>query len=137
MKYLLLALIVFMCAPLVTLQSHPHPPIAAQVTTGIDHQQPTGDPPPTPPEPPELYPGQHEHALPPEGWFCERQNVALSIPPEHACTCERMFDPTDPTIVREDRHCSVFCHADRCKCGIAGKPAGTEQEPFIPPPDPR
>lgn len=88
---------------------------------GLSAQPP--DIPPDPPQAPELYPGQHQHALPPEGWFCERQNIELSVPAEHVCTCERMYDPVDPTVVREDRECSVWCHADRCKCGIAGKPA--------------
>lgn len=76
------------------------------------------DPPPVP----EAYPGQHAHALPPDGWFCERQNMTLTVRPEHACQCERMFDPDNPTVVREDRDCTVWCHADRCKCGISGKP---------------
>lgn len=77
---------------------------------------------PDPPGPPEAYPGQLTHQPPPDGFTCERQNIELSVPPERACTCERMYSPTDPTTVLEDHHCTVYCHAYACKCGIGGKP---------------
>lgn len=83
----------------------------------LTQQQPTWDP---PPQPPEAYPGQHEHARPPEDFFCKRQTTALDVPPEQACTCERMFSPDDPNVVLEDRHCTVWCHADKYACGISG-----------------
>jgi hypothetical protein len=96
--------------------------IVPVLVLAVSVQQPP-DPMPDPPQAPEIYPGQSSHAQPPEGWFCQRQNSALSVPPEHACRCERMYDPDDPTVIREDKECSVWCHPDSCKCGVSGKPA--------------
>lgn len=90
---------------------------------------------PAAPLPPEAYPGQREHAQPPEGFNCMRQTTKLDVPPEKACTCERMYSPTDPTVVLEDEHCTVFCHAYACACGIGGGHAAGDRPPILP--DPR
>lgn len=69
-------------------------------------------------EPPrEAYPGQSEHAKPPDGWFCEVQNYDLSVPRDHVCSCERMCDETTGAV-REDRNCSVYCWPAACKCPV-------------------
>lgn len=101
----------------------------ALAVLALTQQQPTWDP---PPDPPEAYPGQHEHARPPEGFYCKRQSTQLDVPPEQACTCERMYSPDDPTVVLEDRHCTVWCHADRCACGIAGGHLACDMPPLEP-----
>ncbi len=70
--------------------------------------------------PPEAYPGQRQHAVPPKGFFCsaEAKDVA------HKCSCKRMSEHTtdDPvcedTEVQEDPTCTVFCHPLACKCKI-------------------
>ena len=72
--------------------------------------------------PPEDYPGQSNHAAPPAGWMCEPQNYELSVPPEHACTCERMCDSETGKVI-EDKRCKVWCHPDACKCIISNKTA--------------
>lgn len=65
-------------------------------------------------QPAEKYPGQASHAVPPDGWYCLNQNYTLTVPADHVCSCERM-KREDGTVV-EDSKCSVFCHADHCKC---------------------
>ncbi len=72
-----------------------------------------------PQAPDEPYPGQSTHATPPEGWFCEHQNYALSIPPAHACACERSTD--EHGVVHEDPGCTAWCHADHCHCDMEGQ----------------
>lgn len=64
----------------------------------------------------EPYPGQGQHAKPPDGWFCMNQNYELSVPRAHVCTCERM-KKEDGSIV-EDPQCTVYCHADSCRCAM-------------------
>lgn len=71
---------------------------------------------------PEDYPGQHDHAQPPDGWMCEHQNYELSVPPAHACNCERSCD-TESGRVIEDKQCKVYCHMDHCHCQIANESA--------------
>lgn len=70
----------------------------------------------------EPYEGQREHRAPPAGWFCEPQNYTLTVPPAHACSCERMCDETTGQI-REDQQCTVYCHMDHCHCEISNKTA--------------
>lgn len=70
----------------------------------------------------EPYPGQSNHAKPPDGWTCEHQNIDLSVPPEHACNCERSCDQETGKIV-EDQTCTVFCHSDSCRCTIGNMKA--------------
>jgi len=67
--------------------------------------------------PTEQYPGQHDHAAPPEGWMCEHQNYELSVPRDHMCSCERMFSEEENRVI-EDKQCSVYCHMDHCTCPI-------------------
>lgn len=73
-------------------------------------------------QPDEPYPGQGNHAQPPAGWYCEHQNVALSVPPAHACSCERMCDDATGKVI-EDKQCTVWCHGDSCKCDMSNKQA--------------
>jgi hypothetical protein len=68
---------------------------------------------------PEPYPGQNQHAEPPAGWVCQHQNYELSVPPDHACACERGCD--EQGVLHEDKQCKVYCHADHCTCQIAHK----------------
>lgn len=70
--------------------------------------------------PREQYPGQSQHAEPPKDWFCMPQNYTLTVPPDHACNCERSCDETTGKI-REDQKCGSFCHADHCKCEVSNK----------------
>ena len=65
----------------------------------------------------EQYPGQRDHAIPPEGWKCEHQNFELSIPVDHMCNCERMYSEEEGRVI-EDKQCSVYCHMDHCACPI-------------------
>ncbi len=71
-------------------------------------------------EPPEAYPGQHQHAEPPKGWFCSPTAKVKA----HECHCKRMTHATtdDPvcedTHVAEDAQCSVYCHMDHCLCPV-------------------
>lgn len=64
----------------------------------------------------EAYPGQSNHAQPPSGWTCEHQNTALSVPPEHTCSCERHCDENGKIV--EDQKCQAWCWPDSCKCGM-------------------
>lgn len=73
------------------------------------------------PPPPEAYPGQAKHEAPPADFFCRRQTVELDVPPQQACTCERMYSPSDGRVM-EDQHCTVYCWPDSCLCGIGGTP---------------
>jgi len=66
-------------------------------------------------QPQEPYPGQREHARPPDGWFCEHQNYELSVPPAHVCGCERVKDENG--VIHEDKECSTWCYMDHCHCG--------------------
>ena len=65
----------------------------------------------------EPYPGHDHHAEPPQGWFCMHQNYELSVPPAHACNCERSCDE-QTLAVSEDEHCTVYCYSDHCHCPI-------------------
>lgn len=67
--------------------------------------------------PQEQYPGQSEHATPPDGWMCEHQNYELTVPVDHMCNCERMYSEEENRVI-EDKQCSVYCHMDHCKCPI-------------------
>ena len=64
---------------------------------------------------PEAYPGQHDHAVPPEGWQCMRPPVDLKGDQSHWCSCERVCD-TETQVVHEDMKCQVWCHMDHCTC---------------------
>jgi hypothetical protein len=69
---------------------------------------------------PEPYPGQRDHAAPPDGWFCSPTAKVKA----HECHCKRMGyttkdDPLceDPGVqVTEDQKCTVWCHKDHCLC---------------------
>jgi hypothetical protein len=74
------------------------------------------------PQAPEQYPGQHEHARPPEDFYCSDHPNA---PKDHACACQRKCSkPLDdegneipgPLVEGEDPKCSVYCHKDKCSC---------------------
>lgn len=77
---------------------------------------------------PEKYPGQHDHAKPPEGWYCSPQTPKYTIPPDHLCACQRhtipnlstgeecIKNPDGTDYLVEDPKCSVWCHADHCRC---------------------
>lgn len=67
---------------------------------------------------PEQYPGQRDHAMPPEGWEC---NGAPGTPADHKCACSNMpKDSKDPICAvfenADDPKCSVYCHKDHCAC---------------------
>ncbi len=66
---------------------------------------------------PEDYPGQRGHGQPPDGWYCSHNDPN----PAKACTCKRMdtsHDCDDPSSVREDRACKVYCHKSHCHCQV-------------------
>ena len=64
---------------------------------------------------PEQYPGQHDHAQPPEGWMCHQPPIDLSGDQTHWCSCERSCDE-ETQVVHEDEKCTTNCHSDHCKC---------------------
>ena len=67
----------------------------------------------------EAYPGQSQHQMPPKDWFCSPTDAR----PEHVCHCKRM-DYTDPVCDSppdEDKTCTVWCHAQACRCPIVCK----------------
>lgn len=76
-------------------------------------------------QPPEAYPGQREHAKPPDGFQCTIPQLAKDK--AHACSCRRMVknpegDKCCETVERseapEDPKCTVYCHKDHCTCPI-------------------
>jgi hypothetical protein len=71
--------------------------------------------------PEEPYPGQSQHGQPPEGWFCEHQNYALSVPASHACSCERSCDENGAVV--EDKKCTTWCWPKSCKCDMSNTKA--------------
>jgi len=77
----------------------------------------------------EPYPGQREHKVPPDGWYCEHQNVTLSVEPSHVCVCERACDP-ETGVTTEDRGCTVWCHRDHCHCALHLPPCGQKRPEF-------
>lgn len=70
----------------------------------------------------EPYPGQRNHAEPPDGWTCSREATDKA----HLCFCKGMKDNHDPMCTKppadeeedasEDPTCTVFCHKDHCAC---------------------
>jgi hypothetical protein len=82
-------------------------------------QVPPGAPSSAQPRPqddqPEAYPGQHDHAVPPEGWQCMRAPADLQGDQDHWCSCERTCDQ-ETQVVHEDKKCAVYCHMDHCTC---------------------
>jgi hypothetical protein len=70
--------------------------------------------------PPEAYPGQRDHAEPPKGFFCSPTAKDAA----HKCACKRMTMATpddthcEQTPVEEDAKCTVYCHADHCRCPV-------------------
>ena len=81
--------------------------------------------------PSEPYPGQGEHAKPPEGWMCEPQNYDLSVPRDHVCSCERTQNENG--AIMEDKQCTVWCHMDHCKCPVTNQDAPSgDDNPFTP-----
>src|SRR6185436_4005566 len=99
--------------------------VALVVSLGA--QQPY-TPSPNPPRPPEQFPGQHDHALPPDGYRCLPQTPAgFGVDDAHVCACKRMAQvyPDGSCVlnedgtehIQEDPICSVYCHMDRCGCG--------------------
>lgn len=83
---------------------------------------------PDPPAAPEAYPGQRSHQEPPDGFMCVRQTIRLDVPPEHACSCERMYSPEDGHVM-EDKDCTVWCWPNACGCGIGGHPMAAPEPP--------
>lgn len=71
---------------------------------------------------PEPYPGQREHAVPPDGWMCEHQNYTLTVPVDHACNCERSCDGETGQVIEESQ-CLVYCHASHCSCPVSNMQA--------------
>lgn len=69
---------------------------------------------------PEAYPGQSQHAQPPEGWFCEHPTPETleTMDPAHICNCERSCDESG-TVREDNMRCSVACHPDSCKCPVS------------------
>lgn len=76
---------------------------------------------------PEAYPGQHQHATPPEGWLCAPANSPNFVPPDHQCACKRMVQENDDGCMKnpdgsmhvlEDPSCAVFCHMKSCSCPV-------------------
>lgn len=67
---------------------------------------------------PERYPGQRDHAVPPDGWMCAPQNLQRTIPLDHVCTClpHCYTDGTGVQRVQEDPKCQVWCHPSHCSC---------------------
>lgn len=80
----------------------------------------------------EPYPGQGEHQMPPDGWFCSRDGGGNL---DHVCNCRGMSEQHDPMCKTpekpaeppdeeggvtqgEDPSCTVFCHRDHCRCPI-------------------
>lgn len=68
--------------------------------------------------PSEPYPGQGLHTMPPDGWYCEHQNMELSVPVAHTCACEQAKDAQGNVV--EDKSCTVWCYADHCHCKSMG-----------------
>jgi len=69
-------------------------------------------------EKPEQYPGQKDHAKPPDDWFC---SAGANTPADHKCACKNMpKDPKDPICAvyenEDDPQCSAYCHKDHCAC---------------------
>jgi hypothetical protein len=73
-------------------------------------------------QPSERYPGQSEHREPPPGWTCVHQNFELSVPPEHACSCEHMCDERTGQVL-EDRNCATWCWPKSCQCPVGNSSA--------------
>lgn len=76
---------------------------------------------------PEAYPGQHTHAMPPDGWMCMPANSTTFVPASHQCSCKRMIQENDQGCMKnddgtmhvlEDPACAVFCHMDHCSCPV-------------------
>ncbi len=74
-------------------------------------------------QPPEDYPGQRDHAMPPKGWYCSADAKVVA----HKCACKRMMQstPEDPLCedmpMPESPQCKVWCHAERCLCPVECK----------------
>ncbi len=70
-------------------------------------------------DPGDAYPGQHDHAEPPKGWYC----FPDAKEPSHRCACKNMArDKDDPVCLKdteEDQACAVWCHKDHCGCQMA------------------
>ena len=105
--------------------------LPAPLPPGIFNPQ-VADPQPTEQNPntePEAFPGQHDHAQPPDGWMCHQPPMDLSGDQTHWCNCERSCDE-ETQVVHEDKKCSTFCHGDHCGCPMANShrcmPAGQE-----------
>lgn len=72
---------------------------------------------------PEPYPGQGSHQEPPDGWFCQRQNLDETVPHEKVCHCVRICrtDEHGTQEIQEDTGCTVWCHRDHCRCEVVCK----------------
>lgn len=74
----------------------------------------------TPQQPPEAYPGQHQHKEPPAGFYCS----ATAKDKAHKCDCKHMAmaTPEDPQCceaeVQETPKCTVYCFKAKCLCPI-------------------
>ncbi len=71
------------------------------------------------PQPPESYPGQRNHGVPPKEYYCS----ATAKDAAHRCACKRMghSTPEDPVCeeqLPESPQCQVYCHAEKCLCPI-------------------
>src|SRR5947208_422546 len=80
-------------------------------------------PAPSPSFPPEPYPGQANHAQPPEGWHCLSTDAEG---PAHQCACPGMKqDPMCPVMETPSDNelhrgkCATWCFRDHCFCTMS------------------
>ena len=107
MKYVL----IFATAALLVAQT-PFNPVVPDNTPSSAQPRPGDDE-------PEAYPGQHDHAQPPDGWTCHMPPADLSGDQAHWCNCERSCDQ-ETQVIHEDKQCKTFCHGDHCTCPMSG-----------------
>lgn len=70
----------------------------------------------------EQFPGQGEHAKPPEGWACDHN----AKDDAHKCSCVRKCvpdtdedgNPLRTQHVQEDQKCGAYCHPEHCHCEV-------------------
>lgn len=67
---------------------------------------------------PEQYPGQGNHAQPPEGWMCEPKTKRPAPPPDRACLCHMQCqkDANGVEFWQPDPQCSSWCWEKQCAC---------------------
>ena len=71
-------------------------------------------------EPPEPYPGQRNHAEPPEGCNCHNPPIDLKGDQAKWCGCERTCD-AETQVIHADKECLTWCWEHKhCDCPMAG-----------------